>query len=92
MRIVCWQKILKKYHTLFYSKIRKDVRKIVVFCSRDWRFKGSSDIIMLWYISGASIKMQNLMVSKKKNPIICVRMGQKNLSWRSVFVITGLAK
>ena len=29
-----------KYHTLFYSKIGKDVRKIVVCCSRDWHFKG----------------------------------------------------
>ena len=29
MRIVCWQTILIKYHTLFFSKIRKDVPK---FC------------------------------------------------------------
>ena len=28
--------ILKKYHTLFFSKIKKDVAKIVVSCSRDW--------------------------------------------------------
>ena len=28
-----------KYHTLFFSKIRKDVAKFVVYCSRDWRFK-----------------------------------------------------
>ena len=27
------------YHTLFFSKIRKDVTKFVVCCSRDWRFK-----------------------------------------------------
>ena len=26
-RIVCWQTILMKYHTLFFSKIRKDVAK-----------------------------------------------------------------
>ena len=39
MRIVCWQTILMIYHTLFYSKIRKDVAKSVVCCSRDWRFK-----------------------------------------------------
>ena len=31
MRIVCWQTILMKYHTLFLSKIRKDVAKFVVF-------------------------------------------------------------
>ena len=30
MRIVCWQTILTKDHTLFLSKIRKDVAKIVV--------------------------------------------------------------
>ena len=29
-----------KYHTLFLSKNRKDVAKIDVCCSRDWRFKG----------------------------------------------------
>ena len=29
-----------KYHTLFFSKIRKDVTKFVVYCSCDWRFKG----------------------------------------------------
>ena len=33
MRIVCW-------HSLFHSKIRKDVTKFVVCCSRDWRIKG----------------------------------------------------
>ena len=27
MRIVCWQTILMKYHTLFYWKIGKDVAK-----------------------------------------------------------------
>ena len=34
------QTILMKYHTLFLSKIGKDVAKFVVCCSRDWRFKG----------------------------------------------------
>ena len=29
-----------KYHTLFFSKIKKDVGKFVVCCSCDWRFKG----------------------------------------------------
>ena len=28
MRIVCWQTILMKYHTLFFSKIRKDVQNL----------------------------------------------------------------
>ena len=40
MRIVCWQTILMKYHTLFLLKTRKDYAKFVVCCSRDWRFKG----------------------------------------------------
>ena len=39
MRIVCWQTILMKYHSLIFSKIRKDVIKFVVCCCRDWRFK-----------------------------------------------------
>ena len=30
-----------KYHSLFGSKIRKDITKFVVCCSCDWRFKGS---------------------------------------------------
>ena len=32
MRIVCWQTILMKYHTLFFSKIGKDGAKFVI-CS-----------------------------------------------------------
>ena len=32
--------ILMKYHTLFFSKIGKDVVKFVVCFSRDRRFKG----------------------------------------------------
>ena len=40
MRIVCWQTILMKNHTLFLSQIRKDVTKFVACYSRDWRFKG----------------------------------------------------
>ena len=31
-----------KYHTLFFSKIRKDVAKFDVCCSGDWRFKGNN--------------------------------------------------
>ena len=30
MKIVCWQTILMKYHTIFLSKTRKDVAKFVV--------------------------------------------------------------
>ena len=44
MRIVCGQTILMKCHTLFFAKIRKDVAKFVVCCSRDWRFKGYNKI------------------------------------------------
>ena len=40
MRIVCWQTILMIYHTLFLLKIRENVAKFVVCCSRDWRFNG----------------------------------------------------
>ena len=44
MRILCWQTILMKYHSLFLLKTRKDVAKFVakfvVFCSRGWRFEG----------------------------------------------------
>ena len=36
MRIVCWQTIFIKYHSLFNSKVRKDVTKFVLCCSRDW--------------------------------------------------------
>ena len=32
---VTWQTILMKYHTFFFSKIRKDIAKFVVCCSRD---------------------------------------------------------
>ena len=44
MRIDCWQTILMKYFTLFFLKIRKDVAKFVVCCSRDRRFKGCDTI------------------------------------------------
>ena len=37
LQIFCF---FQKYHTLFFSKIEKDVPKIVVCCSCDWRFKG----------------------------------------------------
>ena len=40
MRIVCWQTIHMKYHTLFLSKIEKNVAEIVVCCSGERRFKG----------------------------------------------------
>ena len=40
MRIVCWQKILMKHHTIFFLKIRKDVARFVICCSHDWHFKG----------------------------------------------------
>ena len=40
MRIVCWQTILMKHHTIFFLKIGKDVAKFVICCCHDWRFKG----------------------------------------------------
>ena len=40
MRIVCWQTILMKYHTLFLSKIWKDFTKFVICSGRDWHLKG----------------------------------------------------
>ena len=46
MRIVCcWQTILIKYHTLFFSKIRKEVKHFVVCCSCDWRFNKVKEIL-----------------------------------------------
>ena len=38
--IVCWQTILKKYHTLFFSKLKKAVAIFGVCCSHEWCFKG----------------------------------------------------
>ena len=35
-------RLFMKWHTIFFSKIRKDVAKFVVCCSRDWRFKGET--------------------------------------------------
>ena len=35
MRIICCQTTLIKYHTLFFSKNRKDFAKFVVCCSRE---------------------------------------------------------
>ena len=32
--------ILHENHSLFLSRIRKDIAKFVVCCSRDWRFTG----------------------------------------------------
>ena len=34
-----------EYRTLFFSKIKKEVAKCVVCCSRDWCFKSKSPII-----------------------------------------------
>ena len=39
IRILCWQTILKEYHTLFLLKIGKNVANFVFCCSRDWRFR-----------------------------------------------------
>ena len=46
MGIVCWQTILMKYHTLFFTKIRKDVAKLVDCCSGDWGFKAVASRIL----------------------------------------------
>ena len=35
---------------LFFSKIRKDVAKFVVCCSRGWRFKGPFTPAVLTYV------------------------------------------
>ena len=63
MRIVCWQTILMKYHTLFFSKIGEDVAKFVVCCSRDWRFKGKSKAIGSIFLSRASAKLENAPIN-----------------------------
>ena len=50
MRIVCWQTILMIYNSLFLSKIRKNVAKFVVRCSRDRRFKGYLNFSLVAHI------------------------------------------
>ena len=35
-----------KYHSLFLLKIRKDVTKFVICCSRDWRLKGKEHALI----------------------------------------------
>ena len=65
MRIVCWQTILLKYHTLFFSKIGKDEAKFVVCCSRDWRFKGSAPITQsIWGADAYSFRVPQITESK----------------------------
>ena len=36
----CYFMRIVKYHTLFLSKIRKEVKIFVVCCRRDWLFEG----------------------------------------------------
>ena len=55
MRIVCQQTILMKYQTLFFSKIRKDVRNFFICCSCDWRFKGLSKATSSLSSSGVTL-------------------------------------
>ena len=42
---------------IFFSKIRKDVAKFVVCCSRDWRFKGQSVTLTLYLLVLSTDKM-----------------------------------
>ena len=48
-----------KYHTLFYSKIRKDVAKFVVCCSRDWLIIRSP---ILLYMSKRELMLTHILV------------------------------
>ena len=68
------------YHTLSFSKIKKGVAKIIVYCSRDWRFKGSiihmslnvmcieSKAHNLFIFMGCSIKMISTAPYLPKSP------------------------
>ena len=68
MRIVYWQTILMEFHTFFYSKIKKDVTKFVVCCSRDWRF--NNEIAPLdWLETGSWLGRSELNIE------LCVNMG-----------------
>ena len=70
MRIVCWQTILMKYHTLFFSKIREDVAKFGVCCSRDWQrpnYEGNKDNI------GVTESMKTFLGNNPRNKQIYIR-------------------
>ena len=76
MRIVCWQTILMKYHSLFISKIRKEVAKFVVCCSCDLRFKGYN------LVANNSHEYQHYLPVIQKNNLPLVREQIENpFSW-----------
>ena len=63
--MILLQTILMKYHTLFFSKIEKEIEKDVakfdICCSRDWLFKGLTSLFVCdrarssdggYYVSG----------------------------------------
>ena len=50
-----------KYHTLSFSKIKIDVAKVIVYCSWDWRFKGSI-IHMSLNVMCMGSKAHNLLI------------------------------
>ena len=66
MRIICWQMILMKYHTLFFPKIRKDIAKFVVCCSRDWHwyFLVVMEMLEIKQFHDNSNQMENLILYK----------------------------
>ena len=71
MRIVCRQTILMKYHTLFFSKIGKDVAKFVVCCSRDWHLKGLQILTKFGQDDAVfKVKLANLPCSIDLRPIL----------------------
>ena len=71
MRIVCWQTILMKYHTLFFLKIKKDVTKSDICCSHDWRFKGYFFWFCLQAISTRSWIMSHLSSTTREANHLC---------------------
>ena len=56
--------ILKKYHSFFVSKIRKDVAKFVVCCSHDWSFNLRVNLLKPIRVSCSYQLDQSILVSR----------------------------
>ena len=54
--------------SLFLSKIRKDVAKFVVCCSRDWHFKGYGMQIREYYLLGGRLQHARIQNIYQKGP------------------------
>ena len=61
--------MLMKCHPLFFSKNKKDVAKIVVCCSRDWRFKTGT--VCIYIFSGLAYYGSIVLIVLPTMPAIC---------------------